>query len=228
VDLALADLPAVGTGPLIPEVKPVIADAIHVLRKDIPQSSVLLAAYGIKREDPDYYAAVVLNSVLGGASFMSRLWNEVREERGLAYSVSTSNSALQHSAYFAGYVATNNEQVAESVRIIRDEIERITREGVTPDELTAAKVYLIGSFALSLDTNARIARTLVSMQISDLGPDYIDKRVDYYNAVTQDDIKRVARRIFLGDANATGAVKLTTTIIGDPKNIAATPPPKNG
>lgn len=233
VDLALGDLPAIGTSAPIAEVKPIVGDEVRVLRKEIPQSSVLLSAWGIKRDDPDYYAAVILNSVLGGASFLSRLWTEVREERGLAYSVSTSNSPLEHTAYFVGYVATNNEHVAESVRIIREEIERIVREGVTPDELAASKVYLIGSFALSLDTNARIARTLVSMQISKLGADYIDRRVEYYNAVTQDDIKRVARRIFLGDANGSGPVKLTTTIIGDPQNIAATPvngtlPARNG
>ena len=228
IDLALTDLPAKGTAQPIAEVTPAVTEDVRILKKEIPQSSVLLSAYGIKREDPDYYAAVILNSVMGGAAFMSRLWNEVREERGLAYSVSTSNSALEHAAYFVAYVATNNENVGESVRLIREEAERIVRDGITKEELDAAKVYLIGSFALSLDTNARIARTLVSMQISELGPDYIDKRVDYYNAVTPEDIKRVARRIFVGDANATGPVRLTTTIIGDPKNIEATPPAKNG
>ncbi len=227
IDLALAYLPAKATAAPIAEIKPVVTGEVRVLKREIPQSSVLLSAYGIKREDPDYYAAVILNSVMGGAAFMSRLWNTVREERGLAYSVSTSNAALQHAAYFIADVATNNENVGESVRLIREEAERVVRDGITADELAAAKVYLIGSFALSMDTNVRIARVLVSMQISALGPDYIDRRVEYYNAVTAEDIKRVARRMFLGDANATGPVKLNTTVIGDPKNIEATPPAKN-
>ncbi len=219
IDLAVGGLPATGPKLTIPEVRPVIAEEVHVIRREMPQSTVLVGSYGIKREDPDYYAAAVLNATLGGTSFMSRLWDELREERGLVYSVSTSNAVLQHTAYFVGYAATNNERVAESIDLMRAEIERVLRDGITQAELDAARTYLLGSFALSLDTNARIARTLVSMQVSKLGVEYMDQRAALYGAVTLDDIKRVARRMFLGDANAQGPAKLRTIVIGDPARV---------
>lgn len=224
IDLAVGDLPATGTAFNVPEVRPAIGGDITVIRKEIPQSTVLIGGYGIKRDDPDYYTASVLNAVLGGASFISRLWDAVREERGLAYSVQTSNAVLQHGAYFLAYVATNNDKVGESIEVIRNEIDRLLRDGITQAELDAARTYLIGSFALSLDTNARIARTLVSIQVSNLPMDYMEHRVDYYNAVTLEDVRRVARRVFLGDANAPmGPAKLNTVVIGNPVNITATP-----
>ncbi len=219
IDLAVGGLPATGPKLTIPEVTPVIADEVQVIRRDMPQSTVLIGSYGIKREDPDYYAAAVLNATLGGTSFMSRLWDELREQRGLVYSVSTSNAVLEHTAYFVGYAATNNERVAESIDLMRAGIERVLREGITQAELDSARTYLLGSFALSLDTNARIARTLVSMQVSKLGPEYMDQRAALYGAVTLDDIKRVARRMFLGDANAQGPAKLSTIVIGDPARV---------
>ena len=219
IDLAVGGLPATGPKLTIPEVTPVIAEEVHVIRREMPQSTVLMGSYGIKREDPDYYAAAVLNATLGGTSFMSRLWDELREERGLVYSVSTSNAVLQHTAYFVGYAATNNERVAESIDLMRAEIERVLRDGITQAELDAARTYLLGSFALSLDTNARIARTLVSMQVSNLGVEYMDQRAALYGAVTLDDIKRVARRMFLGDANAQGPAKLSIVVIGNPARV---------
>mgnify|MGYP006273777657 CR=1 FL=1 len=229
IDLAVADLPAKGVDFAVPDVRPNITGEVNVIKKDIPQSTVLIGSYGIKREDPDYYAAAILNAVMGGASFISRLWDAVREERGLAYSVQTSNAVLEHGAYFLAYVATNNEKVAESISVIRDELDRVLREGITQAELDAARTYLIGSFALSMDTNARIASTLVSIQVSNLPMDYMEKRADYYNAVTLADIQRVARRVFLGDANApNGPPRLNTVVIGDPANVAPVAPAKGG
>jgi zinc protease len=221
VDLAVGGLPATGPKLVVPEVRPTITEEVQVIRRQqMAQSTVLIASYGIKREDPDYYAAAILNAVLGGTSFMSRLWDELREERGLVYSVNTANAVLEHTAYFYGYAATNNERVAESIDLMRLEIDRVLREGITQAELDAARTYLVGSFALSLDTNARIARTLVSIQVAELGPDYINQRAALYGAVTLDDIRRVARRMFLGDANAPLApAKLSTTIIGDPVRV---------
>ena len=224
IDIVVAGLPATGPKFEVAEVRPLISEVPQVIRRDIPQSSVLFGAWGIKRSDPDYYAAMILNTVLGGGSFISRLWEAVREERGLAYSVSTGNAALEHGAYFYGYVATNNEKVAESIAVIRAEIDRVLAEGITVEEMEAAKVYLIGSFALSMDTNTRIARTLVSIQVADLPIDYIEQRAGYYNAVTMEDIRRVARRYFLGDANAPiGPAKLSITVIGNPEGVGLGP-----
>ena len=158
-----------------------------------------------------------MNTVLGGASFISRMWNSVREERGLAYSVGTGISPLGHTSYFSGGVATRNDQVAEAYAIIEAEMQRMAEDGLTDQELADAKTYSIGNFALSLDTNSSLARVLVGLQVAELGIDYIDKRAGYINAVTLDDVLRVARRIFWGDENATsGSLRMITTIVGDP------------
>ena len=217
VDAALGGLPA--TGPVfdVPRIDPVTGPMVEVIRQDIPQSSIIWGTAGIMREDPDYYAAVVMNTVLGGASFISRMWNSVREERGLAYSVGTGISPLGHTSYFSGGVATRNDQVAEAYAIIEAEMQRMAEDGLTDQELADAKTYSIGNFALSLDTNSSLARVLVGLQVAELGIDYIDKRAGYINAVTLDDVLRVARRIFWGDENATsGSLRMITTIVGDP------------
>ena len=217
VDAALGGLPA--TGPVfdVPRIDPVTGPMVEVIRQDIPQSSIIWGTAGIMREDPDYYAAVVMNTVLGGASFISRMWNSVREERGLAYSVGTGISPLGHTSYFSGGVATRNDQVAEAYAIIEAEMQRMAEDGLTDQELADAKTYSIGNFALSLDTNSSLARVLVGLQVADLGIDYIDKRAGYINAVTKGDVLRVARRIFWGDENATsGSLRMITTIVGDP------------
>ena len=217
IDLALAGLPATGPVFEVPQVEPVIGPALEVIRRDIPQSSIVFGTTGIMREDPDYYAAVLMNTVLGGASFISRMWNSVREDRGLAYSVGTGISPLGHTSYFSGGVATRNDQVAETYAIIEGEMQRMALDGVSEEELAAAKTYSIGNFALSLDTNSSLARILVGLQVAELGIDYIDKRVGYINAVTTADVLRVARRMFWGDENATeGQLRMITTIVGDP------------
>ena len=217
VDGALGGLPA--TGPVfdVPRIDPVTGPTVEVIRQDIPQSSIIWGTAGIMREDPDYYAAVVMNTVLGGASFISRMWQSVREEGGLAYSVGTGISPLGHTSYFTGGVATRNDQVAEAYAIIEAEMQRMAEDGVTDQELADAKTYSIGNFALSLDTNSSLARVLVGLQVADLGIDYIDRRAAYINAVTLDDVLRVARRIFWGDENATtGSLRMITTVVGDP------------
>ena len=220
IDLAYGGLPA--TGPRLdpPELvvtPPTDRDDITIVRQNIPQSTVIFGTRGLKRDDPDYYAAALLNNVLGGSSFMSRLWDAVRAQRGLAYSVATFINPMQHSSYFMGQVGTNNDQVKLSYDLIRSEIDRVAREGVTQKELDDARSYVLGSFAMSMDTNRRLAGVLASIQIAQLGPDYIDHRADFYGKVTLDDIKRVARRLFWGDPNATeGTVRLITAISGNP------------
>lgn len=217
LDGALGGLPA--TGPLfdVADVDPTPGEILNILREDIPQSSVLFGTKGIAREDPDYYAAALMNTVLGGAAFISRLWTAVREERGLAYSVGTSLSPLEHTAFFSGSVATRNDQVEEALGLIVDEFQRMATEGISEQELADAKTYTIGNFALSLDTNSSLAQVLVGLQISGLGATYIDDRAGFMNAVTTDDILRVARRVFWGDGDATeGEIKLITSIVGNP------------
>jgi len=219
IDIALGGLPETGPRFDIADQPPVSGEHLVVVRQDIPQSTALLGTSGVLREDPDYYAASLLNTVLGGASFISRLWNVVREERGLAYSVGTFLVPLRHSAYVMASVATSNENLGETLDIIRAELDRMARFGLTDEELADAKTYSIGHFALRLDRNSRIASVLVGMQLSGLGPNYLEERAGLINAVTSDDIKRVARRIFLGDENAnpdTTPIELITAVAGNP------------
>lgn len=219
IDIALGGLPETGPSFDVPDQMPAAGEHLVIVRQDIPQSTAYLGTGGILREDPDYYAASLLNTVLGGTSFISRLWEVVREERGLAYSVGTFLAPLEHSAYVMASVATSNENIAETLDLIRAEMERMVRDGLTEQELADAKTYSIGNFALRLDRNSRIASVLVGMQLSKLGPHYLEERAGLINAVTTDDIKRVARRMFLGDENAdpdTTPIELITAIAGDP------------
>ena len=147
---------------------------------------------------------------LGGGVMSSRLWEEVREKRGLAYSVHTTVQPYKHTSVFSGGVATKNEEIAQSLDLIRAELKRIAADGPTEKELTDAKSYLTGSFALRFDSNAKIANQLLWFWQEDLGLDYVDKRNAEIEAVTLADAKRVAKRLFEGQ-------ELIVTIVGKPE-----------
>ncbi len=189
--------------------------AVVVIDKPIPQSVVALGHQGIKRDDPDYYAAYVVNYILGGGGFSSRLVEEVREKRGLAYSVYAYLAPLDHGAIVAGGTATQNARVGESLQLIRQEWARMAAEGPTAEELDDAKRYLTGSFPLRFNSSDNIAGMLVGMQMEDLGIDYFDKRNGYIEAVTLDDTKRVAKSLYKPD-------ELTVVVVGAPEGITAT------
>jgi len=212
LDSALQSLPAQAAPENVPEVKVNAVGSTTVVRKPNPQSTVMFGMPGVKRDDPDYYAAYVMNYVLGGGGFTSRLYQEVREKRGLAYSVYSYLYPYEHSAIYLGGVATANARVAESLKVIKAEIARMARDGVSAEELAGAKTYLNGSFPLRLDSNAKIARMLTAIQISKLPIDYIERRPGFINAVTPEDIRRVAQRLLRTDA-------ITFVIVGDPKDI---------
>ena len=211
VDMAFGRLPAQTSGAPIPETAPK-GGGTTVVRKPIPQSVVNFGLGGPKRRDPDWYAAYVLNYILGGGGFKSRLTEEVREKRGLAYSVYAYLQPMDHAGLWLGGTATRNDKVAESLQVIRTELARIREDGVTAEELAEAKNYLNASFPLSLDSNSRIASLLVQMQRDGLGPEHLDKRADYINAVTREDVLRVARKMFDLD-------KLITVVVGDPVGL---------
>jgi zinc protease len=199
----------------VPEVQPSNAGKIIVVKRDVPQSVVLFGQAGIKRDDSDWYAAYVMNRILGGGGFSSRLMEEVREKRGLAYSVYSYLSPFEHSALYMGGVGTANARVAESLKIIRTEWQRMGEKGVTEKELASAKTYINGSFPLRLDSTRRIAGILVGVQISRLGIDYIGKRARLIDAVTTRDIRRVAKRLLHPRA-------LTVVVVGKPEGLEAT------
>jgi len=186
-----------------------------VIAKPIPQSVVVLGQDGIRRDDPDYYAAYVVNYVLGGGGFSSRLVEEVREKRGLAYSVYSYLAAYDHGDMIAGGTATQNARVGESLDLIRQEWRRMAETGPSAEELEAAKRYLTGSFPLRFNSSDNIAGMLVGMQMEDLGIDYLERRNDYIEAVTLEQARRVAGRLYKPDA-------LTVVVVGTPEGVTAT------
>jgi len=214
LDRTFGDLPDKAAAWALPEVKPVAHGQTVVIEKGVPQSTILFADEGLKRKHPDYYAAYVMNHILGGGSFTSRLYQEVREKRGLVYSVGTSLYPYDHSALFFASAGTANERVGETLSVFATEWERMASSGVSEEELADAKAFLTGSFPLRFTSSRRIAGILVGMQVSDLGIDYLDKRNGYIEAVTLEDIKRVAQEL-LRKKN------LVTVIVGKPDGVSA-------
>jgi zinc protease len=181
---------------------------------DVPQAVVDFGGPGIARKDPDFMTAYVVNHVLGGGSSDSRLYHEVREKRGLAYSVADSLIWLNHSAVFLGGTATRADHTGETVDLIEKEIHRLAESGPTEAELAAAKSYLNSSFVLNLDTSTKIASMLVQLQLDDLGVDYFTRRSEMIAAVTLDGAKRVAKRLLDNG--------MLVTVVGKPAGVAST------
>jgi zinc protease len=163
---------------------------------DVPQTAINFGGPGIARHDPDFMAAYIGNYILGGGTLSSRLYTEVREKRGLAYSVSTSLVWMRNSSLFAGATATRGDKAAETLEVITGEVARMGNDGPTQKELDEAKSYLKGSQMLALDTSSKIAGALVQYQIDNLGIDYIERRNAIVDAVTLDDARRAARRLW--------------------------------
>jgi zinc protease len=168
-----------------------------------PQTVIRFGGPGVRRDDPDFMAAYVVNHILGGGSFSSRLYSEVREKRGLAYNISTSLAAMDHAGAVAGGTATRADRADETIALIRSEMTRLGQDGPTAEELAKAKSFLIGSYALRFDSSTKIARQLLGIQIDGLGVDYVNHRNDLVASVTLDDAKRAAKRLF---ANGTGLI----------------------
>ncbi len=212
IDRLLAGLPAgepIGREP----VERAPPAGLEVVDLDVPQSAAVFGHRGIPRDDPDFMTAYLMNYILGGAGLTSRLSEEVREKRGLAYGVYSYLATPDEAALYLGGVQTVNARMAESLEVIRAEWARMGEEGVTAEELDRAKRYLTGAFPLNIDTNAKIADYLVLMQVEDLGIDYIDRREDMIEAITRDDVRRVASRLLKPDA-------LSIVVAGQPEGLA--------
>ena len=194
IDDLLGDLPAKGA-PLPGPAMIALTGGVTVVEFDTPQSVALFGHAGIAQEAPDFFAAYVLNQVLGGGSFESRLMTEVREKRGLTYGVYSYLSPRDLAATYRGGVSSANNKIAEAIAVIREEWTKAARDGITQDEMDAAKTYLTGAYPLRFDGNARIAGILVSMQMQDLPIDYIATRNERVEAVTLADVNRVAREL---------------------------------
>ena len=217
LDRAFGGLPPGAADAGVAEIAPQGAGRVIVKRLGVPQSVIYFGQAGLKRDDPDYYTALVVNYVLGGGGLTSRLTTEVREKRGLAYGIFSALVPLDRAAAIIGSTATQNSRAAQSIEIARAVWQRMGEEGPTQGELDAAKRHLTGSFALGLDTTNQIARTLVGMQYEKLGIDYLDQRNRYIESVTLADAKRVARRLY-------DEAKLLVVVVGEPEGLAAREP----
>ncbi|MBC6405880.1 MAG: insulinase family protein [Rhodospirillales bacterium] len=160
----------------------------------VPQSSIMLAQQGPLRDDPDYYALAVVDEVLGGGGFSSRLYDEVREKRGLAYGVWSSLRPMDKAGIWYAGTSTQTGRVGEAVAVIQQVWRELAAEGPTDEEIGQAVNYIAGSFLLSLSSSEAIATTLVKIQDLDLGIDYIDRRQQIYESLTPEEIRAAARR----------------------------------
>ncbi|MGO9627485.1 MAG: M16 family metallopeptidase [Xanthobacteraceae bacterium] len=214
LDRVFGALPAQPDLKPVPNVSPQGLGRRIVIKLDVPQAVVTFGGPGIARKDPDFMAAYIVNHILGGGAFSSRLYQEVREKRGLAYSVYDSLVWLNHSALFLGGTATRADRASETLDVIDKEIHRLAEDGPTADELAKAKAYLNGSFVLNLDTSSKIAALLVQLQLDGLGIDYFTRRSEMINAVTLEDARRVAKRMLDGG--------MLVTVAGRPEGLAST------
>ena len=210
IDDVFADLPASGALTAVSQAPFGGLGDIEVIDLDVPQSTIRFGRPAVPREDRDYIAAVVLAHVLGGGTGLSsRLFREVREKRGLAYSVSAALSTYDHASYLYGGTTTKNERANESLDVIQGQILDLARGGLTEDELEKGKKYLIGSYPLRFDTSAKIAGQLVHIQLEGHDPGWLIERNRQVAAVTMTDARRAADRVF-GD----GA--LSVVVVGRP------------
>lgn len=213
LDRVFGSLPAKANLVTIPEAKAPTGPRQLVTEMNVPQAVAQFGHSGVKRKDPDFVAAYVMNYILGGGGFASRLTEEVREKRGLAYSVYSYLLPYRYASVYAGNVATENKSIAKSISVIQQELERMAVDGPSEEDLKNAKQYLTGSYALRFDTSSKIAGQLLWIQIEDLGIDYVEKRNSLIEAVTLDDLKRVAKRILQADG-------LIVSIVGKPTKKA--------
>ncbi len=205
LDRTFGALPARSNLVPVPDVEASKPPQREFIALDVPQTVVTFGGPGIQRSDPDFMPAFVVNHILGGGSG-SRLYREVREKRGLAYSISESLLWMDHSALFVGTTGTRADRAGETVDALTREVRRMAENGPTQQELDEAKSYLKGSRLLSLDTSSKLASALLQYQLDHLSVDYLERRNTIVDAVTIDDAKRAARRLW-GDG-------LLTVIVG--------------
>ncbi len=214
LDGLLGDLPADGPdGP--GDVAFGLDGGVTVIPYDTPQSVALFGHSGMERDDDDFFAAYILNSILGGSGFESRLMNEVREKRGLTYGIRSYLVPKFHAEMWIGQVASANDTIAQAIEVTRDVWTDLATNGVTPDELAVTKTFLTGEYPLRFDGNAEIADIMVGMQMIGLPPEYVVNRNDYIEAVTLEDVNRVAAEYLRPD-------DLHFVVVGQPDGLEST------
>jgi zinc protease len=216
LDRVFGPLPAIGALIEVPDRALRPGGQRIVVPLNVPQSVVQMGGAGIMRKDRDFLPAYVVNHILGGGSFTSRLYSEVREKRGLAYGVHSSLLTLRRAALFMASTQTHADSTGEAVELIEAQTRRMVEEGPTEEELAKAKSYLKGSYPLNFDTSSKFASALLQIQLDDLGIDYIDRRGGLIDAITVADAKRAAKRLVDGG--------MLVTVVGQPTGLVSKPP----
>lgn len=214
LDHLLGELPATGA-PLPAPATFLATGGTTVIPFDTPQSVVVFAGQGIGMDDPDFFAAYVLNQILGAGGFSSRLMEEVREKRGLTYGIYTYLATKDLSNLWQGSFASANEKVAEAIEVTKAEWARIATGKVSDQELKDAKTYLTGAYPLRFDGNGQIAAILAGMQLSHMPIDYANTRNEKVEAVTKADLARVAGRLLKAE-------DLRFVVVGKPVGLEST------
>ncbi len=185
---------------------------IILLPLDTPQTFISAGEPGIKHSDKDWHAAMVMNYILGGSSFDARLMKEIREKRGLTYGVYSMLSSTTHAGIIQVNMSASNDKVEEALRLMKESWTQMAKDGPTQEEFQNAKSYLTGALPLELTSTGEIANAMNSLQRDDMGPNYINNRNNIINALTIEDIKRVAAKLLKAD-------NLSIVLVGKPKNI---------
>jgi zinc protease len=212
LDIMFSGLPEKAKSWSLTDAKPVWGQGVEVIKKPIPQSTILLMQEGIDRHDPDFYPAYVLNYILGGGGFSSRLYEEVREKRGLVYSVYSYLVNYDHANLWMIGAGTQNARAKETLDVIKAEWQKALKDGVSAQEVMNAKTYLTGSFPLRFGSSPTIAGILAGMQMDNLPITFLETRNEQVNAVTLADVNRVAKRLLTPE-------KLNVMLVGEPEGI---------
>ncbi|HWL68581.1 MAG TPA: pitrilysin family protein [Geminicoccus sp.] len=194
---------------------PLAGPGLAIVEMDNPQTVAMFGHGGIARHDPEYHAAYIANHILAGGGFSSRLMEEVREKRGLAYGVSASLVELEGAPLWLGQVATSNDRVAQSLEIIAEEAGKLARGMLESPELEDARTYLTGSFPLRLTSNDQVAGMLTGMLMLGLGADFLERRNQLIEAVTLADVQAAAARLLHPEA-------MRVVAVGRPQGLVAT------
>ncbi len=218
LDSTFGALPAASEAVKLPELPLPKKGEVVVLDADLTQSQIVFAQPGLDWHDPDYFALFLVDYILGGGEFSSRLMMEAREKRGLTYGIYTWLWDLDRADLWGGSVTTPNATAGKMLGIIRAEWRRMAESGPTPEELAKAKTYLIGSYPLYFSSTMSIAETVNAIHYGGFDRDYIDRRNAAISAVTLADAKRVAKRLLDPD-------RLIFVIIGRPEGVTPTMPP---
>jgi zinc protease len=185
---------------------------IDKIDKGLKQANVILGHIGIERSNPDYYSIYLMNYILGGGGFASRLMSRVRDKMGLAYSIYSYFDAKAYPGAFKVVFQTKNESVNRAINAILENIEDMREGLISKEELEDAKRYLIGSFPIRLDTNSKVANYLTYIEFYNLGIDYFNEFPKKIEKVNREDILRVAKKYLDPD-------NITIVIVGDQKKI---------